>query len=108
MYYLPPVDFMIEYVEFLAQKLKEIYTFNALTTVDFMAKAHVLVCATGALVSYGINGKLKSSSVCVASDGGKLQLWDINSNALVCEESAHEDRVTVARVRTRCICCVAN
>lgn len=32
------------------------------------------------------------------TDGGKLQLWDMNTSSLVCDESAHEDRITVARV----------
>ncbi|XP_060594537.1 uncharacterized WD repeat-containing protein alr2800-like, partial [Ruditapes philippinarum] len=53
--------------------LKSVYTFNPITKIAF--------CPDLSLVA-------------TASDGGKLELWDINTKDTVCSETAHSDSIT--------------
>ncbi|KAL4221254.1 hypothetical protein ACF0H5_019518 [Mactra antiquata] len=53
--------------------LRSIYTYNPITKIAFY---------------------VEKSLVATASDGGKLELWDINTKECICSESAHSDSIT--------------
>ncbi|XP_076472406.1 uncharacterized protein LOC143301874 [Babylonia areolata] len=57
--------------------IRSVYTFNPITCLDYSCSAHLLV---------------------TASDGGKVELWDVKTGKNVCSVRDHEDAVTAVKV----------